>query len=227
MDLRGTWIDLSQVLDSHSPRTEVALWHSPETGWQTNAQSVHATTHSGTHVDAPFHFGYPTRISDLPLEAFVGRGVTIPVNRLGGEAITADDLARAPVEIRPGDIVLVATGWAEKFGTPAYAIHPYFSPEAARWLVERGIKMVGFDLPSCDPSGPMVAGESTKQGSGVEFPAHHQFLGNGVLIGENFANLTETIGKEVFVFAFPLKIGTGDAGFARVAAFVPALTGES
>lgn len=220
IDLKGEWIDLSHRLTNSLPRTEIDVWHSPEIGWQTNAQNIRVTTHSGTHVDAPAHFGFATTMDQIPLDTFAGRGVTVQVERKGGEEIPVADLEACPMEIRAGDLVFISSGWDTKLGTNDFHTHPYLSTEAAEWLVARGVKLVGVDFISPDKPTPLLPPEPTKANSGFDYPVHRTLLGNGVLIAENVANLRATIGREFLAFAFPTVVGTGDGGLARIVALI-------
>jgi len=96
-----------------------------------------------------------------------------------------------------------------KFSTPEYHTHPYLSLEAARWLLDRRVKMVGVDFFSADL--PVL-----RRPKGFDWPVHHLLLGNGVLIAENLANLTALQGRRLTIGAFLLKIKGGDGAPARI-----------
>jgi len=92
-------------------------------GWA--AEEVTASTHAGTHVDAPYHYGKksegePARtIDEIPLEWFYGDGVILDFrHKKRGETITVKDLKEAlekiAYTIKKGDIVLLMTG-ADKY----------------------------------------------------------------------------------------------------------------
>ncbi|ORT57140.1 cyclase [Streptomyces sp. CB03238] len=157
--------------------------------------------HVGTHVDAlahvsqdgHLHGGVPARnvqghegfsalgIGEFP--PYVGRGVLLDIARLHGVAtlpagheVTAGELAaaeRAGAAVRPGDAVLVATGWsrlwhdADTFvGTAGGAPGP--GVEAARWLADRGVRVVG---------GETIAFERIAPGKGhATLPVHRMLL---------------------------------------------------
>jgi kynurenine formamidase len=85
------------------------------------------------------------------------------------------------------------------------------SEDAARWLVARGVKMLGLDTLTPDLPTSMRPANFT-------FPIHHILLENNVLIIENLAHLEQLAGRRVKVYAFPLAIRGSDAGHARVVA---------
>lgn len=213
-------VDLSQTIYAGMPRIHVL----PEVDFQPvrriaqghplNISELKIATHAGTHVDAPWHFVPNGRtIEQIPLDDLCGTAVVVAVRRAGGEAIPAADLEGSPEPIRPGDVVLLATGWGAKFGTLEYDLHPYISEEAAHWLVRRKVKLLGVDMITVDLPTSM---RPTPFG----YPAHHILLENGVLIIENLTNLEALAGRRVTVYAFPLGIRGSDAGQARVVAEV-------
>ncbi len=65
------------------------------------------------------------RSKQLPLDAFVGAGAVIGVKKKGGEEVTAKDLEISGVAVNRGDILMLYTGWDEKFDSPDYNLHPY------------------------------------------------------------------------------------------------------
>lgn len=213
-------VDLTQVIEAGMPRIKVL----PEVevhpvrriaqGHPLNISELKIATHAGTHVDAPWHFVPDGRtIEEVPLDQLCGSAVIVRVRRQGGEAIPAADLQQSPEPIRAGDIVVLSTGWASKFHTPEYDLHPHVSEEAARWLVERRVKMLVLD--TITPDLP-----TSMRPTPFGYPIHHILLENGVLIIENLADCQALEGRRVKLYAFPLAIRGGDAGQARVVAEV-------
>lgn len=164
---------------------------------------ITAGMHAGTHLDAPAHMlSGAGGIADLPASAFFGRGCLIDAR--GHAAAGPELLDRACAG--PGDIVLVLTGHANCFGSPAYyADYPEISARFAEALVARGVKMLGFDAPSPDRA---------------PYPVHKRLLSQGVLILENLVNLEALIGVTAFdVVALPAKYAA-DAAPVRAVAVV-------
>ncbi len=180
-----------------------------------NLQELRLVSHLGTHVDAPLHFIKGGRTIDTyALDDLAGEGSVLPISRGPNEQITVKDLEATGAKVERGQIVLLATGWDRKFSTPEYHTHPYLSLEAARWLLDRRVKMVGVDFFSADL--PVF-----QRPKGFDWPVHHLLLGNGVLIAENLANLTALQGRRLTIGAFPLKIKGGDGAPARIFAVEP------
>ena len=211
-------VDLSQPIWAGMPRIHVL----PEVDFQPvrrmdqghplNISELSLATHAGTHVDAPWHFVPNGRtIDQIPLEALSGSAVVVPVDRQPREPIPAADLEASPEPIRSGDIVVLATGWGEKFESPAYEEHPYVSEEAAEWLVRRGVKMLGLVLITVDLPQAM-------RPTPFAYPVHHILLEHEVLIIENLTNLQGLRGRRVTLYAFPLRVRGADGAQARVVA---------
>jgi arylformamidase len=211
-------VDLSQQIWAGMPRIRVL----PEVdlqpvrriaeGHPLNISELKLATHAGTHVDAPWHFvDNGSTIEQVPLEDLRGSAVVVPIDRGAREPIPAADLEQSPEPIRPGDIVVLATGWGAKFESPEYEEHPYVSEEAAQWLVERRVKMLGLDLITVDLPQAM-------RPTPFSYPVHHLLLGNNILIIENLTNLDALRGRRVTLYAFPLAIRGADGAQARVVA---------
>ncbi|MGW7426401.1 cyclase family protein, partial [Streptomyces sp. NPDC054813] len=112
-----------------------------------NVLRLHMGSQSGTHVDAPYHVdeAWPT-LDDLPLERFTGPAVVADVRGLPARApITSGLLTSALglLRLRPGSILLLATGWSRHWGTEDYLAHPWLTPEAAQAVVAADCLTVG------------------------------------------------------------------------------------
>jgi kynurenine formamidase len=120
-------------------------------------EKLSLTTHSGTHLDAPWHYwptseGKPSRtIDEIPLEWCFHDGVVLDLTfKKAGEEIDISDYEKALDKIqytfKPFDIVLVMTGAIKYYGKPNYTqMHPGSTRESTLWLVEQGIKVMGVD----------------------------------------------------------------------------------
>ena len=168
----------------------------------------HAIVHVGTHCDAFAHVVKGAKTMDeIPLDTFVGEAIIVdaPVN--DGMEIKADVLK--DYYIKPGDIVLVRTGYSKLWGQPEYVEKsPYFSEELATELVELKIKAVGMDFISPDQV------ESTTS------PIHHILMGNEIPIIENLNNLDQIDVERIFFSAAPVLVDKADGGFTRAFAVI-------
>lgn len=209
------WHDLSQPFYGEVPHS--AALPAPEfetvrdvTEDRINVQYYSVPTHVGTHVDAPLHFIEGGRsIDEFPLERFVGEGVVLDVSKTETAEITLDDLEAADGEVRPDDIVLLYTGWYEKYGSDDYEPHPWLSEEVAEYFAEVGPKLVGVDNITPDIPVPM------RPDGWMEFPVHRTMLGAEVLIAEHISNLKPFLGRRVEVMGVPIRIRGGDGAPAR------------
>jgi len=157
----------------------------------------------GTHIDGPLHMKKEGRpISEISLNSFIATGHLIDARNHNPFPAQLIDFH----QIKPGDIVLVFTGFGYKFGHPNYyQEYPQFSLEFAHLLVKAKIAAVGMDTPS--PDGP-------------PFPVHKALLSEHILIIENLTNLDKLLEVNRFrVLAVPLKL-KADAAPARVIAEV-------
>lgn len=212
------WIDLSQPFSGDMPfasslpaPTFETVKHVEEDGL--NVQVYNVPTHVGTHVDAPRHFvdGGKT-IDELELDRFAGEGVVLDVSKDEPAEITVEDVESASGTVQQDDIVLLYTGWQDKYGTPAYDPHPWFSVELAEWFVDREIKLVGVDNITVDIPGPH------RPEGWLEYPVHRTLLGAEVLIAEHLANLEAHTGERLEILGFPVPIAGGDGAPARFVA---------
>ena len=211
------WSDLSHPLHPGMPR----LPSFPEPSFRrlrsipdaaANVTEMQMAVHTGTHVDAPRHFFNDGPAFDaIPFDRLHGPGVVLHLEAEPHGLIDAGDLARATPEVRPGDIVALDTGWAAKAGTDAYAAHPSLTAEAARWLVERRVKLL-----ACDFATPDMA--QARRPPGFDFPVHNTLLSQGVLICEHLTNHAHLAGGRVEFVVAALNIRESDGAPARVLA---------
>ena len=209
------WIDLSQPFSGDMPHATSLPAPEFETikrveSERINIQRYSVPTHVGTHVDAPRHFvdGGKT-IDELPLDRFAGEAIVLDVSKEEATEVTVDDVESADGTVREDDIVLLYTGWHEKYGTDEYDPHPWLSVDLAEWFVDRGVKLVGVDNITPDIPGPQ------RPDGWMEFPVHRTLLGAEVLIAEHLTNLAPHTGERLEVQGFPVKIAGGDGAPAR------------
>lgn len=177
------------------------------------AERIDLSTHSGTHVDAPSHFLTDgATIDQLPIERFFGYAVAVDLRAKRGAApIDREDLTQAGEAIANDDIVLIATGMGERrANTRAWLTeYPYLTRNAARFLVERGVRGVGTDAIS-------IGG----YGADVSPPPHRELLTAGVFIIEDMRIPSELLdGARRRFCAFPVKISGAGAAWARPVAW--------
>jgi kynurenine formamidase len=211
------WVDLSHPLRADLPRIPFFPAARFERIMRMPADPLNVTEmqmvcHFGTHVDAPCHF-IPDgpAFDEIPLDRLCGAGVVWRLACAPYDVIEPDMLAAATPALRPGDMVLLDTGWAEHFGTPRYDQHPSLGVAAAEWLVAQGVKLIGVDFATPDLA-------VNRRGAGFAWPVHHVLLSHGVLIAEHLTNLRALAGQRVEVLFLALNIVGADGAPCRVVA---------
>lgn len=213
------WVDLSHPLDARTPRVPVF----PAPGIERirslrehrlNVTRIDMVVHVGTHVDSPRHFfDDGPAFDEIPVERLSGPGLVWPVRVEPGQDVGPEHLAPAGRWLRPGDILILDTGSHRSVGTPAYDDHPALTLAAARWIVEREVKLLGVDTPTPDaPYGRRTAD--------FDYPVHRVLLAHGVLIAEHLTNLAPVSGRRVEVVCSALNIAGSDGSPARILARV-------
>ncbi|GBC69521.1 Kynurenine formamidase [archaeon HR01] len=211
-------IDLSQEI---SPRTQVfptyptpyfLLWTRREI-YGFEAEVLMMAVHTGTHVDAPYHFSPEgVGIDEVRPEKLVGEAVVADLHGVEElELITLERFLKSlSTEVREGDIVLVRTGWDRYVGDSKYVkSYPGLSREVAEYLVDRRVSALGIDTPN--PDHPQ---DST-------FPVHNTLLPRNILIIENLANLGSVSGRRIRFIGLPLKLKGLSGSPIRAVAEVP------
>lgn len=203
------------------PAIEPLLRHEVE-GAASNRLTINE--HTGTHVDAPFHFDPDgATVEMLPADCLFLRTYKkfdlSGEDAGGGEMLGVEALRaaaeRAGTRLEPGDVAIVEFGWdrhwpGEPGAEPGYwgANEPGLDEEACRWLAEAGVAAVASDTAGCDV--PCVDGEI---GHG---PGHSTwFLPRGILVVEGLRGLA-AVAATGLIAALPLKIAGGTGSPLRV-----------
>ncbi|MDR3254989.1 MAG: cyclase family protein [Synergistaceae bacterium] len=164
------------------------------------AERIDFNSHTGTHLDAPFHF-FPdgATIDEIPLERFIGRALIVNLDGIAARTgIGETHLKKYLPRIQPDDIVLLNTGWHRKRAVSAEYYHdwPYLTGEGAELLKERKIKGVGID-------GMSLGG--WYEGTGR--PCHEALLSSDIWILEEIVFPDELLSYETCnLTAVPLKL---------------------
>jgi arylformamidase len=109
--------------------------------------------------------------------------------------------------VREGDILFVRTGLSHNYRTPRSHDRPYFTVEAIRWLVGRGISCLGVDC-----SGIEKRGEPQQ-------PCHELLFRHGIPLIEHLANLEQLVKNRFSVVAVPWRVHGLEASPVSVIAF--------
>lgn len=209
------------------------LVYSQGLGWA--VEEIRAITHTGTHVDAPYHYaptseGRPARtIDEVPLEWCLAPGVVLDMrHKAPGDFITVDDLkaalARIEYSLRPLDILLLQTGADKRMGSSDYFAQPGLGREGTLWLVEQGVKVIGIDAYTLDRPFTSMQADYQRTGDGrYIWPAHFAGITREYCQIEKLANLDALPRPHGFhVSCLPVKIHRASAAWCRAVALVPA-----
>ncbi|UCC60670.1 MAG: cyclase family protein [Dehalococcoidia bacterium] len=205
--LQSSWIDVSVALRNGmvhwpgDPPFECERVHDMSLGDANNLSRIRMGTHSGTHVDAPLHFIADGKgVDEMPLKATIGRARVIEIS---------DTTSIKPRELRQhriqrGERILIKTDnsrWVWKSDSFVEDF-VYIPKEAAYFLAERGVMLVGVDY--------LSVGGYKCNGSEV----HRIFLEAGIWLIEGLDLSLVTPGKYELI-CLPLKIVKGEGAPAR------------
>jgi len=170
------------------------------TGDPCNLSLLSMGSHTGTHVDAPYHFlANGPRLGEVPLDRMVGPCLVADLR--GRRAVDAAALREVPLE--PGDILVCRTDNSARWGAASFQRDfTFLTRDAADVLVERGVRAVGMDYLSIEEFGS------------ADFPVHHRLLGAGVFVIEGL-DLRQVAPGRYYLVCLPLKFPELDGAPAR------------
>jgi cyclase len=210
------------------------LWSALHYGDEATAYQLLLNEHTGTHVDAPAHYGsratygQPRTVDQLPLDWFVRPGVRLdlrsapesPVGVVDAEYL-AKEIARVGHTPQPLDIVLLHTGADERAGTAEYfTTFVGLTGDAVELLLDLGVRVIGTDAFSLDAPFPhIVSTYVATDDPAVLWPAHFVGRRREYCQIERLANLAALPRPYGFrVSCFPVKVAGAGAGWARAVA---------
>jgi len=200
------------------------------------AEWVHATTHSGTHLDAPWHyhstmdarFGDPKpsiTIDQVPLDWCFKPGVKLDFrDRPDGYVCTPADveaeLARIGHTLEPLDIVLVNTRAGSRYGHDDFVNAGCgMGRDATLYLLERGVRVTGIDAWSWDAPFSYTARKFAETGdTRLLWEGHKAGREIGYCHLEKLHNLESLPADGFTICCFPAKIRGASAGWTRAVA---------
>lgn len=200
-------IDISTPLDQPipvwpgDPRPEVRRLMTLEAGDDATVSALSMCVHTGTHIDAPAHFVRDgAAVGELGLERLVGPA---HVAAFEGACVDAADLAAAAIPTNCKRLLLrtpnsALWGQGDAFKEDFVAL----TPEAAQWLVDRGIDLVGIDYLSIERYGE------------PDNRTHQILLGAGVVVIEGL-NLSRATPGDYELICLPLRLDDAEGAPAR------------
>jgi len=190
---------------------EVLKEHDAPGGAGQIVRGVHMRLHAGSHVDAPEHnVRGGAQIHQLPLALFIGDAIVADLrDKVPSRSITATDLERAiGLHLRQGDRVLLRTDHNNSYdgGSDKWMkTSPYLTIEATRWLIEKGVVIVGYDFyhGNDEPGSPRV------------FHNSRTLSEHGVITMPYLKNLNRITKQRVTLIALPLNLIGAEASPVR------------
>ena len=186
------------------PAVQIERFQKMEEGDHANVTRLAIGAHTGTHVDAPFHFlgGSTPTVDQLALKMLVGRADVLYLPAV--DLITAAVLRKAEIPPRTRRLLFKTRNsefWKrgeKSFQTDFVAL----SPDGAQYLVDHGIKVVGVDYLSVAPYGDGI-------------PTYQVLLKAGVVVIEGL-NLSAVAQGRYTQYCLPLKLAGADGAPARM-----------
>lgn len=175
-----------------------------------NTHKVVLGSHSGTHMDSPYHFIKDgITMESLDINLMWGMVMVVDFREKGqGDVVGLEDVKKLEIKER----MLFVFGWYHYWKTDKYYKgFPYFETKAVEYLLENGLRVMALDTPSPDNGNAiMTKGES-------DSPNHRILLNKKALIIEYLCNTDILVGgKEYEMVSLPLKLRGSDGSPARV-----------
>ena len=210
-------------------------------GWAT--EKIILTTHSGTHMDAPWHYA-PVQdkeigmkkaktIDEFPLEWGMGPLIVLNCTEMKeGYVLTPSDiddkLKDIDHQLKRGDIVCVHTNAPKHVESRQYTQFGIgIGKEATLHLIRHGVHVVGTDAWSWDAPFTITAKkwkESLKKeipDTSIIWEGHYAGIELGYYQMEKLANLDKVPPTGATIYCFPVKIARASAGWVRAVATIP------
>lgn len=167
-----------------------------------NVSHINMSAHTGTHIDAPCHFieGGET-VEDVPIDLLIGRVYLLHLPH--AEHITLDMVKDSPIPPRTKR-VLFRTRNSDQWQQNINDFDQNYvglTPEAAEYLVARGVKLIGVDYLSVAPFNDVVT-------------THQVLLRSGVVVVEGL-DLSRVPQGRYTLYCMPLKLRGADGAPAR------------
>ena len=210
-------------------------------GWAN--ENLIVTSHSGTHMDAPWHYApiqdreigekQALTIDQIPLEWCVGPLIVLDCTDFeDGYVMKPADvdkkLAYIGHNLVEGDIVCVHTTAPQYFGTKEYLDRGVgIGKEATLHIIRQGVHVVGTDAWSWDAPFSLInkrwkeSIEEKKPDPSILWEGHYAGIELGYFQMEKMANLDKVPPVGATIYCFPIKITGASAGWVRAVATVP------
>ncbi|TFD97686.1 arylformamidase [Jeotgalibacillus sp. R-1-5s-1] len=173
-------------------------WGMEESG-SVNVGKLEMSAHSGTHIDAPFHFTEDgKKVHELEIDRYITSAAVVDVT--GKETIFIEDLQSKLESKKVNAILLKTESWRDRSVFPEKI--PVMDHNVPSFLADKGIRLIGLDLPSVDPI------------DNKELENHHKLLDKDIYILEGL--VLDHVEEGVYeLIALPLNIVGADGSPVR------------
>jgi kynurenine formamidase len=195
-----------------SPKPNFIQWENlKDDGY--NLELLFLSSHTGTHLDAPYHFlENGLKIHEINPKRLIREAILIRSRKKANQAITKNDVQKFEKKygkIPNNSTIVFWTGWQKILHNDSYFNeNPGLSETAAKYLVSKKTNLVGIDSPSIDFKGSQ------------RFSVHRIFSKNNILIVENLANLEKIRSPKFYFVVLPLKLKGATGSPVRAIAFI-------
>lgn len=193
-------LTISQSIPSFpgSPNPHFIPWSKIQTDGY-NLELLFLSSHTGTHIDAPFHFDKNgIKIHQIAPSRLISNAILIKITKGPNQQINKVDIInfeKKYEKIEDYSTIILATGWQKNLGKKSFfKDNPGLSSSAAKYLISKKINLIGIDSPSIDV------------GSDGKFAVHNILSKNNILIVENLCNLEKIPGIHFKLIVLPLKL---------------------
>ena len=197
-------ISNDMVIWPGDPCVTISKKRSINNGDSCNVTQLDMGSHTGTHIDAPYHFEEEgKRVDMLSLDTLIGPARLFHISNSN----EIDHKIVKGLNMNGIKRVLFKTSNSSNWKTTTNAFNKNYvsvTADATKYLVDAGVELVGIDYLSIEKFGNKA------------HEAHHILLRNGVIVVEGL-NLCDVPPGNYELIALPLKIKNGDGSPARVA----------
>lgn len=164
-----------------------------------NLELLFLSSHTGTHIDAPYHFYEKgSKIHQIHPKRLIREAILIKIPKKHNEGISKKniiDFEKKFGKIGVNSTIIFQTGWQKNLKNKIFfETNPGLTEEAAKYLVLKKINLIGIDSPSID------IGKDSK------FKVHQVFSKADILIVENLCNLEKISSIRFNLIVLPLKL---------------------
>lgn len=198
-------ISPKMVVWPDDPPVELKRVSKIEEGSIANVTRMNISVHTGTHIDAPYHFiKNGDTVENVSLNLLTGRAYVLHIPD-DENSITKEIIENSSIPPRTKRVLFRTKNsnhWKKESHSKFDKKYVSLEADAAELLIKRGVKLVGVDYLSVAPFDNVA-------------PTHEVLLSNGIIIVEGL-NLSSVSQGRYTLYCLPLKLEGADGAPARV-----------